>query len=246
MFRIGKRVEEIGDYCFANANELMNIKGLGNDISIGENCFMNCPKLRTKVEEECKNSYIFKPKEQEYIEIGLSRKFGDVLFDSFYDPCIKNHSKFNHVLDGKKDLLIVFEESFKNVFCLHIKHPINFLSNENGGSVATKKCHVIRQSKMFQMREGRKKFKKFILTVRFYPESNEKLIDIAFGQFVVFKHGKMGYFFKDCDLFELDDDESDSEEIDETKKMLFTVRRIQIIQMIGKRKKMEKIVEKKK
>ena len=47
-FDIPENVVKIGDYCFANCQELTSIKGIENVKKLGIDCFHNCSKINKK------------------------------------------------------------------------------------------------------------------------------------------------------------------------------------------------------
>ena len=90
---------------------------------------------------------------------------------------------------------------------------------------------VITRNAFYCMRRGPEHYEREPYHVRFYHELTDKLFDVERSSFVVHKLGKLGYFFKVCDLFEMEQEEKHWDEIDEATVLLFKLERVQIVQL---------------
>ena len=114
-FTLPSEVTKLSDHCFANCEELSEIKGIENIKEIGKGCFLNCPKLDRKQYPEVQKNVdeYFKEKmtekEMKQLEKWTKLKCKDILFDSEVDNWGIHTSQFNERIFEKSKLVFLIE-----------------------------------------------------------------------------------------------------------------------------------------
>ena len=115
-YTIPTNITKLNDYCFANCNELIEIKGIEQIKEFGKGCFMNCYKLNKEQypqvkhnNEEYLNEFI-NEKEQKQLEEWTELKCSEVIFNSDVDNWSDSVSMLKVRIIGKKQLIFLIED----------------------------------------------------------------------------------------------------------------------------------------
>ena len=120
-YTIPTQITKLSDYCFANCQELTEIKGIENVKEIGKRCFVNCPLLNRDLYPTIKQNdeeYITELITKEYqkqIEEWSGLKCSEIIFDSTVDDW-SNTTVFNEKIIGKKHLAFIIEDEDNEIF----------------------------------------------------------------------------------------------------------------------------------
>ena len=129
-FTIPTKVTKISDYCFANCEELTEIKGLENIKELGKGCFYRCNKLNQEEYPEVQKNIeeylneIVKKEYQEQLNEWTSLKCSEILLDSDVDNWSENTSVLNERIIGKKQLTFIIEDEDNEIFGYYLNTEI--------------------------------------------------------------------------------------------------------------------------
>ena len=116
-YTIPTNVTKLSDYCFANCEELTEIKGLENIKEFGKGCFLNCPKLDREqyplVKQNIKEYLVdfINEEEQKQLESWSDLKCNEIIFDSDFDDWSFQSNQFKERIIKKKQLLFLIEDT---------------------------------------------------------------------------------------------------------------------------------------
>ena len=129
-FTIPSNVTKLSDYCFANCEELTEIKGLENVKEFGIGCFMNCPMLSKEEYSQVKESM------EQYLSTCLNKNqittleewtslhYNDILFDSNVDDWSQDTAMLTERIIGKKQLVFLIQDYHDDKFGEYINCEI--------------------------------------------------------------------------------------------------------------------------
>ena len=140
-------VTKLSDYCFANCDELTEVKGFEHVKEFGIGCFLNCTKLDhekyPQIEQNKKNYVdhiihkLLNMNEKKKLEEWTHLKIVDVLFNSDIDDWNHQTSVFNDRIIGKKQLIFLIQDKENNLFGYYLntqvveKYNTNMPTDEN-------------------------------------------------------------------------------------------------------------------
>ena len=206
-FTIPTNVTKLSEYCFANCQELTEIKGLENIKEIGKGCFYRCNKMNQEEYPEVKKNIdqyfnqLLTRKEKKQLEKWTDLKCSDILFDSNIDDWDINTSVLNERIIGNKQLTFLIEDTDEEKFGYYLNTIVIYNKYKNEVT-DLKTFHFNLQSKNNRLKQPMKFEIEDIEDGGYELSENNSCFLILIGDICLFKEKRKN------DCYCLDENES--------------------------------------
>ena len=133
QYTIPSNVTKLNDFCFANCEQMKQIKGIEQIKEFGKGCFINCPKLNKnnlpQTKQLIQNTFEYLKSIITVDQIKHLRKWTglqcvDIIFDSQNDHWEFERKILNERIIGKKQLVFLIETIFGEKFGYYLNPQI--------------------------------------------------------------------------------------------------------------------------